>query len=269
MTGFNSRRNRYCSSVVSNGDTMTDKNYYSQRTLSDEEYDIWLMSTPLEARFDIDTLETLVCEGIAKHAAHDMTLEEYIKSRTKFIRYDDTEKKRLSFYLPLFPAMRSADFADQFNISLTKFLVSSIELGLIRFMFEYHEQYDGAVSIKRAIGRKITDTPSKIMYMQISKQKISLNSATGVKSGEATHFTPNVYEWFYDALAATSIALNISMTDLCYCCWCITMQNAMSNDMIDSMLGQDISDVLHYFDVEIDIYGRRIENLLSYINEER
>jgi len=241
---------------------------YTQRSLSDEEYDEWLLSTPVEARFDIATLELLIGEGIPKHKAHDMMLEEYMKSRTEYVRYDDTEKKRLSFYLPLFPAMRSSDFAYQFNTSLTKFLVASIELGLIRFMYEYHDQYDGAVSIKQAIGKKVSDRPGKILYMQINKQKITLGSASGVKSQGCTHFTPNVYEWFYDALSATSTALNMSMSDLCYCCWCISMQNTMPNDMIDKMLEQDIRDVLEYFNIEIDIYGKRIDQLLSHIKEE-
>ena len=243
------------------------RDYLSQNTLTDDEYDEWLMSTPLEERFDLGTLELLVVEGVPKHAAHDMLLEEYIKSRTKFIRYDDTEKKRLSFYLPLFPAMRSADFASMFNISLTKFLVASIELGLIHFMYDYHDKYDGAISIKKAIGKQITDGKGKILYMQINKQKITLDSSAGVKSGACTHFTPSVYEWFYDALAATANALNMSISDLCYCCWCITIQNSMPNDMIDKMTDQDVREILTQFNVEIDIYGRRIEQLLSHIKE--
>ena len=242
--------------------------YVSQNALTDEEYDEWLMSTPLEARFDIATLELLIGEGIKKHEAHDMMLSEYITTRPKFARWDDTEKKRLSFYLPLFPAMRSSDFAYQLKLSLTKFLVASIELGLIRFMYEYHDQYDGAVSIKQAIGKRVSDKQGKILYMQIHKQKITLGSASGVKAQGCTHFTPNVYEWVYDALGATATALNMSMSDLCYCCWCISMQNTMPTDMIDKMLAQDIGDVLDYFNVEIDIYGRRIDQLLSHIKEE-
>jgi hypothetical protein len=244
------------------------REYLSSNILSDDEYDEFLLSTPLEERFDLGTLELLIVEGVPKHEAHDMMLEEYISSRTKFIRYDDAEKKRLSFYLPLFPAMRSSDFAHSFNISLTKFLVAAIELGLIRFMYEYHDQYDSAIAIKQDMGNRISDKQGKILYTQINKQKITLGSAVGVKGGACTHFTPNVYDWFYDALASTSLALNMTMSDLCYCCWCISMQNCMPNGSIDNMIAQDVSDILEHFNIEIDIYGKRIEQLLSHIKDD-
>ena len=256
----------HVTSVVSRGDFIRNTDY-EQRNLSDEEYDEWLLSTPIEARFDLATLELLIGEGIEKHEAHDMMLSEYIKSRKKFVRYDDTEKKRLSFYIPLFPAMRSSDFADEMNVSLTKFMVAAIELGLIRFMYEYHDQYDGAVSIKRAMGKRISNKQCKIIYMQTSKQKITLGSAYGIKMGASTHFTPNVYEWFYDALSATAVALNMSMSDLCYLCWCIAVQNTIPNDMLDKMLAQDITEVLDYFDVEINIYSKKIDLLLCDIKD--
>jgi hypothetical protein len=243
------------------------RDYLSQNNLTDEEYDEFLLSTPLEDRFDLGTLEILVGEGIPKHAAHDMMLEEYIKSRTKFVRYDDSEKKRLSFYLPLFPAMRSADFSSHFNISLNKFLIAAIELGLIRFMYEYHDQYDGAMAIQKAMGKLINTQKGKILYMQISKQKITLESATAVKMGGAKHFVPNVYEWFYDALATTASSLNMSISDLCYLCWCISVQRTLPNDLVDRMLSQDISDLMTYFSVEIDIYYKRIDGLLCDIKE--
>ena len=243
------------------------RDYLSQNNLTDDEYDEWLLSTPLEDRFDLGTLEILVGEGIEKHAAHDMMLDEYIKSRTKFVRYDDTEKKRLSFYLPLFPAMRSADFAYELNTSVTKFLIAAIELGLIRFLYEYHDHKEAAISIKHAMGKIISDKSKRILYMQLNKQKISLGSASGSNFGVCTHFTPNVYEWFYDSLSTTATALNISISDLCYCCWCITMQNCMPNNAIDKMTAEDVSDILAGFEVEIKIQSQRIEQLLSNIKD--
>ena len=76
-----------------------------------EQYDEYMRDTPLVARFDPMTIQMLVVDAVPKHAAYEMMFDEYLKQRSRFYEYDESEKKRLSFYLPLFPAMLSADFA--------------------------------------------------------------------------------------------------------------------------------------------------------------
>lgn len=246
---------------------MTGKQHHSEEypdyDLTDSDsYTNYIESTPLEARFDPNTIQLMVIEAIPAHKAYTMTFGEYLENRSRFSEYDEAERKRLSFYLPLFPAMRSQDFAYGFKISFHKFLVTIAELGLITFLYDFHEECSVSKIAKHSMAASIKSGYTKVLYMQIDKQKIGLSSASGVKQGAARHFTPSVPEWLYNAITDTAAYLNMTTSDLVYLCWCIGVQKTLPNDMVDIMLDQDLDAILQGFGYELDIYVKRINGLL-------
>ena len=57
-----------------------------------EEYDDYMRDTPLVARFDPATIQMLVADAVPKHAAYEMMFDEYLKQRSRFYEYDESEK---------------------------------------------------------------------------------------------------------------------------------------------------------------------------------
>lgn len=231
------------------------------------EYDEYIENTPLEARFDPMTIQMLVVEAVPKHAAYEMMFEEYLKERTRFIDYDNSEKKRLSFYLPTFPAMRSMDFAFGFGISIHRFNTVLLELGLITFLFDYHTEISTIKDTRKNIGSYITDRTTQMRYMQIDSQKISVGSCNGYRKGDTKHFAPNVQEWLYNAIGDTAAYLNMSISDIVYLCWCIGAQKTLPMGMVDTMLNSEFSNILDAFNISIKIQSDNILFFLSKIND--
>ncbi len=232
-----------------------------------ESYEEYISSTPLEARFDPATIQIMVVEAIQKHAAYEMQFDEYLRQRSRFSEYDESEKKRLSFYLPLFPAMRSQDFAYEYEISLNKFLVNLVELGLITFLYDYHGDCSETKRAKHELSKAITSERTKILYLQVDKQKINLGSTVGSRDGISKHFSPGVQEWFYNAINDAAAYLNMTTSDLAYLCWCIGVQKTLKQDIIDKMLDKDIDNVMQLFRYELEIYLNRINSLLKDVAE--
>ena len=231
-----------------------------------EDYDEYIQNTPLEARFDPATLQMLVVEAIPKHAAYEMMFDEYLKERNRFAEYDESKTKRLSFYIPVFPAMRSMDFAYEYKISLHKFLVNIVELGLITFMYDYHDEMETIKRGRASLGPSLSSQSSKIHYLQIGKQKITLGSGCSARTDASKHFAPSVQIWMYNALTDAAATLNMSCTDLAYLCWCIAVKKTINNNIVDKFVDSDISDILTYFNVELEIYTRRIKDTISEFN---
>lgn len=231
-----------------------------------EEYDEYMKATPLEARFDPTTIQMLVVEAIPKHAAYEMMFDEYLKQRSRFSEYDDSAKKRLSIYLPLFPAMRSQDFAYECKVSLHKFLVTILELGLITVLYDFHEDCSEAKMSKDLLSKSIRDSRSKLRYLQIDKQKVGLSSGAGMRVGGSRHFTPHVQEWMYNAVNDTAAYLNMTASDLAYLCWCVGVQKTLPLGMVDVMLDKDIDIIVDTFRYELLMYVKRINGLVSEIH---
>jgi hypothetical protein len=227
-----------------------------------DDLDDYYESTKLEARFDPLTIQLLVVEAIPKHAAYGMLFEDYIKQRKKFMSYDETEKKRLSFYLPLFPAMMSSDYATAFDISYHQFLVFMVELGLITFMYDYHDQYQTVKEGKKTLSKLVTSERNRIYYLQMDKQTICIGSCGGFKNGKTKHFSPTVPEWLYNAITDSATYINMSISDFVYLCWCVGMKSALTNDQANPILDKDNTGILTSFDHEFSIYADRIEHSL-------
>lgn len=231
-----------------------------------EDYDEYIEGTKLEARFDPMTIQLLVTEAIPKHAAYEMMFDEYLKQRSRFYEYDETEKKRLSFYMPLFPAMLSSDFATEYKISYHSFLVRLIELGLIHFQYDYHEQYQFIKTSKKNLSKLITDDFKKTYYLQLDKQNICLGSGCEARSSKTKHFTPNVPEWLYNAVSDCSAYMNTSISDIAYLSWCIGLVETISPDITNPIIIKESQNIIDSFNRELYIQERRISDILSIIN---
>ena len=242
---------------------MTGKQDIEQWSSDPDDLDEYYDSTKLEARFDPLTIQLLVVEAIPKHAAYGMLFDDYIQQRKRFMSYDETEKKRLSFYLPLFPAMMSADYATEFKISYHQFVVFMVELGLITFLFDYNDQYHIVKDGKKTLSKLVTSERNKIYYLQMDKQTICIGSCGGFKNGKAKHFAPNVPEWLYNAITDSATYINMSISDFIYLSWCVGMRSSLTSDQANPVLDKEISDILTSFDHEFIIYASRIEHTLN------
>lgn len=232
------------------------------------EYEDYLEDTPLVARFDPATIQMLVVEAIPKHAAYEMTFSEYLKERSRFSEYDGTDKKRLTFYLPLYTAMRSQDIADLHqNTSVSRFLIALLELGLITFLYDYHSEISTIKRCRSDMRKYLTCERAAHRYTHMDRQKIILNSANGSRDGSCKHFSPGCQEWFYNAITDTAAYINMSSSDMAYLCWCIGMQK-VSPDMSDSITDKMVSDVISKFNFEFDILSERISATLSGIKND-
>lgn len=259
MTGFNSPLGLNVSVV--GGDILAHNTFDFQ-----EDYDDYIENTPIVARFDYLTIQTLITEGIEKHEAYEMPLAEYVHNRDRFAECDETEKRRLSFYLPQFPSMISSDLASSFDLSHHKFMIMIIELGLIIFKYDYNAQYTIITEGRKELPKKLTNDTRRIHYLQLDKQSISLGTCTNVRSNSTKHYAPNVRGWLYNAISNQANYLNMSMSDVVYLSWCFGVTRNLEEGAIPPVLANDISNILYQFDTELDIYCNRIKQVTSDIN---
>lgn len=231
-----------------------------------EDYDEYIEETKLEARFDPLTIQSLVVEAIPKHAAYELMFDDYLKQRSRFYEYDQSEKKRLSFYLPLFPAMLSADFATEYQISYHAFLIRLIELGLIHFQYDYHDEYQFIKTAKKNLSKLIVSDSKKRHYLQLNKQNIGLGSCAGKSTSVTKHFTPNVQDWLYNAVSDCSSYINMTISDFSYLCWCIGLIETVPETVTNPIIVKESADVLNNFDGEFKILNSRIKDIVSEIN---
>ena len=233
--------------VLIGDDYMTPKTDIDFQT----EYDDYIENTPLEARFDYLTIEMAVTEAFPKHEAYGMGFVDYYRKRKMLSGYDDTDKRRLSFYFPSFHAMISADIADILKIDTHPFIVSMAELGLIHANVDYAEEITTIRESRSKLFFSIKSDESKNRYMQLSKQTINLGSSVGSRSGNSKHFSPNVQEWMYNAVTNMAIAIDISVTDMMFFAWCYGMLKCLPEEHMPDYIQKDISSIVKVFDYEV------------------
>jgi hypothetical protein len=220
-------------------------------------------STRLEARFDPLTIQLLVVEAIPKHAAYGMMLDEYQKQRSRFSAYDDTEKKRLSFYFPSFYGRIAGDMAIIHDVSQYRFLTLLTEIGLITFQYDYHDDYSEVRGCRKELVSCITSDTNRDLYTQLERHTLDLCSSVGARMGKAKHFVPTVPEWLYNAITDTATNLNMSTSDFIYLCWCIGVVNALPESSIPEFVGKDINDIIKRFGRELKEYSYQVSNTLE------
>lgn len=230
-----------------------------------EEYDEYVENTPLEARFDYLTIEMAVTEAFPKHEAYGMMFPDYYKKRKILSGYDDTEKRRLSFYFPLFYAMLSADLADIQHIDTHPFILSLAELGLIHVNVDYAEEFRTIKESRAKLFSSIKSDESKNRYMQLSKQTVNLGSSIGARSGGSKHFSPNVQEWLYNAVTNLAIAIDISATDMVFLSWCYGLLKCFPEGELTDYILSDVRGVVKVFDYEIRQKSGNLEWLTKQI----
>ena len=242
-------------------DTMKDSIY--QRSFTEEEYDEYLLNTPLEARFDYLTIQSIVTEGFEKHQAYGMSFGEYRIQRSRLSNYDETTKKRLSYYLPPFYARIAADLAFINHSSVHHFMIMMIELGLIHFQVDYHDDYIIIKEGRTKLFNQLETVDGENNYMQLDKQTITLGSCTGAKFGTVKHFVPSVPEWLYNATTEVSKYLNMSGSDLVFLSFCIGIINCLEENRIPYTVTRNAKTICNQFDYEIKVYSKRILQLLT------
>lgn len=227
-----------------------------------EDYDDYIANTPLEARFDYLTIQTIVSEGFEKHKAYGMSFEEYRIQRTYMMDYDETEKKRLTYYLPKYYARIASDLAFRNKVSYHRFTILMIELGLIHFQVDYHDEYESIKEGRERLFTGIDDIDGEHRYMQLDKQTIELGTCSNARAG-TKHFSPSVPEWLYNANFEISNYLNMSGSDLVFLSLCIGITNCLPKDTLPKKVIESANAILKVFDSEIKAYKGRIESLLA------
>ena len=228
-----------------------------------DSYDAYIENTPLEARFDVNALQILVVEAIQKHQAYGMLFEEYKKQRNRFSGYDDSEKKRLPFRLPAFQRRAAADLAILHDTPFYHFVVLVVELGLITFQYDYHDEYMQIRDGRKQIFSNLKTEDAQSLYMQLEQHTIEMCSGTGSRSGKSALLTPTVPEWLYNAISDISMNMNMSVSDFVYMCWCTGVQNSLEEHMIPEMVGRDISGITSRFKRSLDGYHYQIKSTID------
>jgi hypothetical protein len=228
-----------------------------------EEYDQYMRSTPLEARFDPQTIQMLVVEAIPKHAAYGMMFEDYQKQRSRFSSYDTAETKRVSFYFPAFHGRIAADMAILHDTSQYRFMTLVIELGIITFKYDYHEEYSVIQDCRKSLFKNLTTEYNHALYMQLEQHAIEMCSGMGSRMGKAKHFTPTVPEWLYNTISDTAVNLNMSSSDFIYLCWCIGTSRSITEEMIPEVVGKDLSASLSRFKMNFESYVFQVQSTLE------
>ncbi|HUS99453.1 MAG TPA: hypothetical protein VMY59_03945 [Candidatus Thermoplasmatota archaeon] len=238
---------------------MADK-HFTDEYLDDDEY---MENTPLEARFDVSTISSLCVEAIPRHAAYGMMLDEYQKQRARFMQSDTSEKKRLSFYLPAFYGRVAVDLSIMSKISHYRFLILLCELGIITFQHDFYDNYHVIRNGRHKICSLLNTESNRSLYMQLDQHVIELDSGRGYRGGKAKHFVPTVPVWLYNAVSETATNLNMGNSDFVFLCLCIGIVNALPEDDIPKLVGEDLNEIIHGFELGLSGYTYQIEDTLK------
>lgn len=222
---------------------------------------------PESERFDWQTTKALCVGDVKKHKAYDMGFEDYLKNRRAYMDADDTERHRLSFYIPKFHSMLTTDMAITLDMSIHRFLGTIIEIGLINFQVDYHDQYQVTRAHRKKIIRRLTGERQRNVYMQMDKQTISIGSCTGYRGGGNKHYSLSVPLWLYDAITEVAGNLNMSITDVVYLSWCIGTSKTLPPHCICGLLDKDTHEVKEKFIFELKMYVTRIKEMESLFND--
>jgi hypothetical protein len=228
-----------------------------------EEYD----ELPATEKFDWKSVKILCIEGIPKHRAYGMLFEEYARQREIVSDRDTTERKRLSFYLPLFSAMMNDEYAVLYKTSVHRCMILFLELGLIHFQHDYFEKY---ASVRRYHGKsmleRVNSEDTAQLFQMIERHKIKIQSCNGARQGDSKHFTPFVPEWLYSAIQDSSRYLGMTVSDFTYLCWVVGISRSISQKDQNVILKKRCDELLSKFDFEFTYYYKNMETTISYIS---
>lgn len=227
------------------------------------EYDEYMASTPLEARFDPLTIQQIVVEASPKHQAYGMQFQEYYAARHKMAGYDESETRRMTFYFPSYMANVAVDLSTINKVSTYPFVLALSELGLIHAQVDYADDFTIAKDARLKIFQLVRSDEGQNRYMQLEKQTIELGSAVGARKNKAKHLAPSVPLWFSNAATELACRLNISVSDLIYFSWCYGIVNCLPHEQIPEYILDDISKVVKQFNYEIRQYSERIMDILK------
>lgn len=225
---------------------------------SQDDYDNYIASRPLEARFDYLTIQMVVTEAFPKHDAYGMLFKDYHAERAKMAGYDPSEKKRLSSRFPNYFAHIATDIALVNKVSTYRTLILLIELGMIHFRVDYHDEYKHIMDARNRLYNEIITDSDKKLYRQVEKHTIEL---TQMKGGACTHFVPHVPEWLYNSITDVKGYLNISVSDFVFFCWCYGCLNCFAENEIPAPILSDIKKVVDDFDFEIRTSSDRLSSI--------
>jgi hypothetical protein len=226
--------------------------------------------TPVTERFDWKSVKILCVEGIPKHKAYGMLFEEYARQREMVSEHDTTERKRLSFYLPLLHSMFTSEYAALYNVSLHKFMILILELGLIHFQHDYYDDYRVARQFHgKAMLDRITSPDAISLFMKSNVHKIELGSCMGSRIGKAKHYTPAVPEWLYLAVTDSARYLGMTVSDFVFLCWAIGMQRGISDSKKNAMLSNINDELLKNFNFEFVYYCKNIRRSICDISGDK
>ena len=220
-----------------------------------DDYDEYVENTPLEARFDYLTIQMAVTEAFPKHEAYGMLFADYHRKRSTMQGYDESEKKRLSFRLTSYFSHVAADIALTQKVSMHRAMILLIELGLIHFQVDYHEEYNVIRKWREDFYNNLESKEDLRKYKRVERNVISLESGGRV----CPHFTPSVPEWLYNTIMDMKAYLNISSSDLIFFCWCYGCVNCFNDSDIPNIIRDDLLKVCSEFDYEIKEYQKQIE----------
>jgi hypothetical protein len=186
--------------------------------------------------------------------AYGMSFTDYKKNRASMQSSEDVEKVRLSFCFPTFITNVSADMAIRNNLSHYRFLVLIIEMGLIHFQRDYHDQYTKVRETREGLFDSLQTDENERIYKQIQKHVIVFPDMPKGK-----HITPTVPEWLGNAVKEISVYLNMTTTDFVYLCWCLGVSNSMKGSNLPKQITKLIDRSIETFNFEFVAYQKQID----------
>ncbi len=217
----------------------------------------------IENKFDWRAIRMLCVEAIPKHKAYGMSFKEYRERRESVLDEDTTERKRLSFYMPSIQAAVAIPYSIEYRCSYHRFILLLIELGLIKFQYDYHDEYSAIKRVReKSISMLTGSMESEVKFMTFSKQSIDiLASGAGFRNGGSKHFVPSVPEWLYNSIADVSVYLNISISDVAYLCYCIGFSTCIPNA---NEYAKDACDqIISKFSAQLNVYSGIIKTIYN------
>jgi len=230
----------------------------------DIDYDDYIDSTPLEARFDYRTIEIAITRAMPKHHAYGMKFKEYAKYRSDAPENAETEKQRqLTFYLPTLHASYCTVLASIYSIPVYSFIVTAIELGLIHFQVDYREDYEALKDTRKKTMLMVSSEESRNRYSQLDKQVMSLGSGAGFRDKGSTKMAPYVFRWVHNAVGEISKNINMSKSDLCYFAVMNALANCTEPDVMTPFVREEFSKVCSEFSFEIRQCSKRMVDIYA------
>lgn len=211
--------------------------------------------------FDWKEIRALCLAPEPKHPAYGMQISEYRKRRRDVIDDENNQKSKLGIRVPNTIADILHRIARNYHISVYRYLVLSLELGLITFQKDYHDRCSAINAIGDQLYHRVSSNADMKTFSQLNKQIISLN----LSRQDSRLFIPTVPEWVAMAVKSTALELNCTGMNLAYLCLCISIRKSAEEYKIPQPYLDDIDATIKSFDFEIEMLEKRIVELQQYI----